>query len=278
MAIFRYAGGKSRGKSQIISFIPDIDEVCSPFIGGGAVELELGERGIQVFGYDVFQPLVNCWQQVKHDAGAVAEAARRFHPTNREAFYRLQTTYFDIADPLTQAAAFFALNRSSFGGLTFSGGFSGEADNRFTKSCIAKLAGVKIPNLTVEQASFEVSLSRHPDTFAYLDPPYLLSAAKSNLYGIRGDAHRNFDHGRLAEVLRGRPGFWLLSYNDAEAVRRLYEGFAMVAAAWTYGTGKAGAELLILSHELAEAVGVTPMGQGKASGRHVDGEQVALAA
>lgn len=248
--------------------------MCSPFIGGGAVELELGERGIQVFGYDVFQPLVNCWQQVKHDAGAVAEAARRFHPTNREAFYRLQTTYFDIADPLTQAAAFFALNRSSFGGLTFSGGFSGEADNRFTKSCIAKLAGVKIPNLTVEQASFEVSLSRHPDTFAYLDPPYLLSAAKSNLYGIRGDAHRNFDHGRLAEVLRSRGGCWLMSYNNDESVRRLYAGFPMVATSWKYGGGKDGAELLIFSHDLAEMVGLTPMGHRFGSSWHRNGESM----
>ena len=255
MAIFRYVGGKERGKKTIISFIPEgVDEVCSPFLGGGAVELGLGRLGVLVHGYDVFQPLVNCWQQIKLDAGAVADAARQFHPMNRDTFYELQQSYFDIHDPVTQAAAFFAINRSSYSGLTFSGGFSGE---RFTLSSIGKLARTTIPNIAVEQADFELSLSRHPDTFVYADPPYLLAIAKSNLYGLRGDAHRDFDHSLLAEVLRNRSGSWLLSYNDTESVRRLYEGFAMVAASWTYGTGKIGAELLIFSNELADAAGMT---------------------
>jgi DNA adenine methylase len=43
---------------------------------------------------------------------------------------------------------------SSFSGLTFSGGFSGE---RFTRSSIDRLAGVKVPNISVEQADFETS-------------------------------------------------------------------------------------------------------------------------
>ncbi|WP_081609052.1 DNA adenine methylase, partial [Paramagnetospirillum caucaseum] len=202
MAIFRYPGGKERGKKTIISFIPEgVNEVCSPFLGGGAVELDLGQRGIRVHGFDVFQPLVNCWRQVKLDAGAVADAARKFHPIDRDGFYRLQRSYFDIRDPMMRAGAYFALNRSSFSGLTFSGGYSG-SENRFTLSSINKLARTTIPNITVDQADFELSLSRHPDAFAYLDPPYLLAASKSNLYGLRGDAHRDFDHGRLADILR----------------------------------------------------------------------------
>lgn len=181
MTIFRYAGGKDRGKKEITSYIPDhVDEVCSPFLGGGAVELDLGQRGVQVYGYDLFEPLVNCWRHIKHDAGAVADAARQFHPMSREAFYDLQATYFNITDPLTQAAAYFALNRASFGGLTFCGGFSGLNGNRFTTSCIDKLAGVRIPTISVGQADFETSLSRHPDTFAYLDPPYFLPPGKGD--------------------------------------------------------------------------------------------------
>ncbi len=270
MAIFRYPGGKERGKKTIASFIPDdVDEVISPFLGGGSIELDLDQRGILVHGFDVFAPLVNCWQQIKVNAGAVADAARQFHPMDRNAFYELQQSYFGIADPLTQAAAFFAINRSSFSGLTFSGGFSSE---RFTTSCINKLARTTIPNISVEQADFETSLSRHPDTFVYADPPYLLTHEKSNLYGFKGDAHRNFDHVRLADVLRSRPGCWLLSYNDAPAVRRLYEGFAMVAASWTYGTGKVGAELLIFSNELADSVGMTPMGRRFSGSWHRDDE------
>ncbi|WP_096702165.1 DNA adenine methylase [Magnetospirillum sp. 15-1] len=270
MAIFRYPGGKERGKKTIASFIPDdVDEVISPFLGGGAVELDLGQRGILVHGFDVFAPLANCWQQIKFDAGAVADAARKFHPMDRNGFDQLQKSYFDIPDPVMQAGAYFALNRASYSGLTFSGGYSGE---RFTTSCINKLARTTIPNISIQQADFTTSLSRHPDTFVYADPPYLLTHEKSNLYGFKGDAHRYFDHGRLADVLRSRPGCWLLSYNDAPAVRRLYEGFAMVAASWTYGTGKVGAELLVFSHDLADAVGMTPLGRRFESSWHRDDE------
>ncbi|CUW40024.1 putative site-specific DNA methylase [Magnetospirillum sp. XM-1] len=272
MAIFRYPGGKERGKNTIDSFIPDdVDEVISPFLGGGAVELDLSQRGIQVHGFDVFAPLTNCWQQIKLDAGAVADAARQFHPMDRDGFYQLQKTYFSIPDPVMQAAAFFALNRASYSGLTFSGGYSGE---RFTTSCINKLARTTIPNLSVEQAEFATSLSGHPDAFAYLDPPYLLTPEKSNLYGIKGDAHRNFDHVRLADVLRSRPGCWLLSYNNDESVRRLYAGYPMVATSWTYGTGKVGAELLVFSHNLADAVGMTPLGRRFSCSWHRDDDQM----
>ena len=270
MAIFRYPGGKDRGKKTIISFIPEyVDEVISPFLGGGAVELDLSKRGIQVHGYDLFEPLVNCWKQIKLDAGAVAETARLFYPLDRDGFYQLQKSYFSIPDPVTQAAAFFALNRASYSGLTFSGGYSGE---RFTTSCINKLARTTIPNISIQQADFATSLSRHPDIFVYADPPYLLTHEKSNLYGFKGDAHRDFDHRRLADVLRSRPGCWLLSYNNDESVRRLYEGFAMVAASWTYGTGKVGAELLVFSDELADAVGMTPLGRRFESSWHRDDE------
>ncbi|WP_083763508.1 DNA adenine methylase [Paramagnetospirillum magneticum] len=272
MAIFRYPGGKERGKQTIISFIPDdVDEVCSPFLGGGAVELDLGQRGIRVHGYDLFEPLVNCWQQIGIDAGAVADAARQYHPLDRDGFYQLQKTYFSIPDPVMQAGAYFALNRASYSGLTFSGGYSGE---RFTTSCINKLARTTIPNISIQQADFSTSLSWHPDAFAYLDPPYLLPPEKSNLYGIKGDAHRNFDHVRLADVLRSRPGCWLLSYNNDETVRRLYEGFAMVSASWAYGTGKVGAELLVFSHNLADAVGMTPLGRRFSCSWHRDDDQM----
>lgn len=273
MTFFRYIGGKTRGRDIITRYIPgDISEICSPFLGGGSVELALAGRGVQIHGYDVFQPLANCWQQVKRDAVAVAGAAGRFFPLGREGFYQLQDSYWQITDPVEQAGAFFAINRASFSGLTFSGGYSG-VDNRFTESSLRKLRSVSIPNITVEVADFEDSLSRHPDAFVYADPPYLLPPKKATLYGVRGDAHRHFNHDRLAEILRARPGRWLLSYNNDEEVRRLYWGFPMVPTTWAYGASRNGAdtELLILSHALAESLGLEVLGQRKAASPSVEG-------
>lgn len=266
MTFFRYIGGKARGRDIITRLIADdVSEICSPFLGGGAVELALAKRGVQVHGFDVFEPLVNCWQQVKLNAAAVAEAAGRHFPLDREGFYRLQDSFWRLTEPVCRAGAFFAINRASFSGLTFSGGYSG-VDNRFTESSLRKLRSVTLPNVSVEVADFEASLSRHPNAFVYADPPYLLPPNKATLYGVRGDAHRNFDHARLAEILRARPGCWLLSYNNDEEVRRLYRGFPMIPTSWAYGSSRnrGDTELLILSHELAESMGLATLGRGNA--------------
>ena len=81
----------------------------------------------------------------------------------------------------------------------------------------------------------------------YLDPPYFLS---SNLYGKRGDHHKNFDHEGLAEVLRNRDK-WLLSYNDCEQVRDLYSGFSFMSTKWRYGmnASKTSNEVFIVSRD-----------------------------
>ena len=59
----RYFGGKSRGVPALMQFVPQDDtEVVSPFVGGASLELALTGRGIRVFGYDEFPPVVNFWQ------------------------------------------------------------------------------------------------------------------------------------------------------------------------------------------------------------------------
>ncbi len=55
----RYPGGKSRAVKHILPLIPeDCEELCSPFLGGGSVELAVAGRGTPVHAYDVFEPLV----------------------------------------------------------------------------------------------------------------------------------------------------------------------------------------------------------------------------
>ncbi|WMT84135.1 DNA adenine methylase [Wolbachia endosymbiont of Listronotus oregonensis] len=65
----RYPGGKSRAVSQIVNeYIPrGLPTLCSPFIGGGSIELALASRGTKVYGYDAFEPLVRFWQVLLKD-------------------------------------------------------------------------------------------------------------------------------------------------------------------------------------------------------------------
>lgn len=246
-SLLRYPGGKTRGAKEILKYFPSmIDRVCSPFLGGGSIELELANKGIQVFGYDVFEPLTSFWQVLLKNPEGLMEAVRKYYPLTNSKFYSLQAEYMGIKDKKERAAVFFVLNRASFSGTTLSGGMS-PGHPRFTPSIIDRLAEFEIDNLIVENADFHDSLAKHTNDFLYLDPPY---ANGGKLYGEKGDVHESFNHEGLAEIITKRDG-WILSYNDCKIVRELYGDFKKVNLEWAYGmnTNKKSNELLILSKD-----------------------------
>jgi len=254
----RYPGGKSRAVTTLMEFIPeDCGELCSPFLGGGSFELALSEKGITVHAYDGFKPIVWFWQALLKDAERLADVA--------DSYRRLKTyTYKDEKlrrrglpkkdferfreevrfalrknHPLTfeAAAKVYAINRSSFSGATFAGGFSERASYaRFTDRRLAELRKFKVGSFTVKHADFKDSLKRH-DCYYYLDPPYFLSGVRNKLYGDDGDMHELFPHLSLFSELRKREN-WILSYNDCEEIRELYRDYKIHEAAWTYGMNK----------------------------------------
>lgn len=241
----RYPGGKTRGVKEIIKFFPsDLKRVCSPFLGGGSIEIDLANNGVQVFGYDIFEPVTDFWQVLLEDSKLLGELVRKYYPLTSSKFYSLQLDYGKIQSKKERAAVFFALNRSSFSGATLSGGMS-LGHPRFNESAIERLENFTLDNLYVERADFKVSLKKHKDDFLYLDPPY---ANGEKLYGKNGDAHEHFDHEGLAEIITKRDG-WILSYNDHPKVRKLYHGFKAIPLKWAYGmnNSKKSNELLILS-------------------------------
>jgi len=251
----RYPGGKTRAVKTILEFIPkDCGELCSPFLGGGSVELTLAEKGVKVHGYDGFKPIVWLWQALLKDSKKLANIADSYRTLNKykheekeikkrglteenfkrireEVLFALQKKHkfnFDVA------AKVYAINRSSFSGATFSGGFSERASYaRFTDSQIEYVKNFKAPNLKVKYADFKDSIKKH-DCFFYLDPPYFLTGARGRLYGDLGDMHEFFPHLSLFSELRKKKN-WILSYNDCEEIRHLYRDYEIKEVSWTYG-------------------------------------------
>ena len=248
----RYPGGKSRAVDMILGFLPrGIETLASPFFGGGSVELAAAAKGIRVFGYDLFKPLVLFWQHTLQKPGALANEVKKHYPLGRDEFYLLQKRMRDgqLSD-WQLAALFYVLNRSSYSGITLSGGMS-PGHPRFTESAIDRLRQFRISGLSVEIADFTDSLPKHENDFLYCDPPYANGEA---LYGQRGDCHVGFDHVELANILLKREG-WILSYNDCAMIRSMYQGHAFHPVEWTYGMNndKQSNEVLILSKDLEGA-------------------------
>ncbi|MGI8582143.1 MAG: DNA adenine methylase [Chitinophagaceae bacterium] len=242
-SLLRYPGGKTRGVEIISSYFPvGITEICSPFFGGGSIELFFAAKGIKVYGYDVFKPLVEFWQCVLVDPRKLADKVQLYYPLSKQRFYELQKIQTTFSTKFERAAVFYVLNRSSFSGSTLSGGMSPDHP-RFTLTSVERLRDFYNPNVTVKQLHFKDSIFLHKEMFLYLDPPYLIG---STLYGKKGNAHKDFDHTELFEILNKRK-HWLLSYNDCPGIRELYKGYKIITPVWKYGMGnnKFSSEIII---------------------------------
>lgn len=244
----RYPGGKSRAIEIVFDIIPsNTKELVSPFFGGGSIELYCASKGIKVYGYDIFDPLVDFWKSITKNPKALAEEIELYNPLSKDMFYFLQKKQSSFKSQLERAAVFFVLNRSSFSGSTLSGGMSPDHP-RFNKASINKVASFKVKNFTVEKLDFEQSINNHPNTRLYLDPPYLID---NFLYGKQGNTHKGFDHQKLCDMLKKRDN-WILSYNDCTTIADMYKDYKILYPTWQYGmsSNKKSKEVLILSKDI----------------------------
>lgn len=262
MSVLRYAGGKSRLAFKIIAQIEahsyDLRVIISPFIGGGSIESILNKKyGSKIIANDKFSPLINFWCQAQQNRDQLVSVVKElktrinkelFHQMKREVLDWLQETPAD--KDLLIASYYFAINRSSFSGSTFSGGFSeASSRERFTESSINRLSKFDLKDFVFYNLDFTDFLNMADDTtFIYLDPPYFLHKNGSKLYGLSGDLHENFDHERLAQILASKHN-WVLSYNDCAEVRELYKNYEIFSfeAPYSMSKSKKGNEVLIFS-------------------------------
>ena len=112
----------------------------------------------------------------------------------------------------------------------------------------------RMANVVVENQDFETLIKHYdrPDSFFYADPPYFSSEGMYEV-GFGWD-----DHVRLRDTLKGIKGKFLLSYNDCEEIRELYDGFSLLdfsrthAMVQRYEAGREFKELLIGNYDLYE--------------------------
>lgn len=251
-SILRYPGGKSRAVDIILDLIPvNTKTIISPFFGGGSIELACASlRGIKVEGYDVFSPLINFWQCVLTDPKKLGILVRNHHPLSKTKFYQLQKDLLSIKNKWEQAAVFFVLNRASFSGSTLSGGMSPDHP-RFNIESVERLECfnnyILKDLMHIDCKDFSEVIKTNDSTLLYCDPPYLI---KNKLYGNKGDAHKDFDHFKLFELLSKRKN-WILSYNNCEEIKKLYKGYKIIYPQWKYGMGsdKNSKEMIIVSKD-----------------------------
>jgi len=234
---FGYPGGKHYAMRAIAKYIPKSDVLLSPFLGSGKLELALNRRGTRIFGYDSFEPLVNCLHHLQKDYKNLYIDAYHFvesHLDNLDVFRNLRRDYQKIKCNRERALAYFILNHITFAGNTFRGSilnvYLSDLGIALGKSQKIKLRKPDLhfklrpemffnPLFEVGCLDFRESLEKHSDVIVYLDPPYPVSRG---FYGDSEEYHESFPHQDLAKILYDRKTFWVLSYNDTDIVQDLY--------------------------------------------------------
>ena len=274
----RYPGGKSRAAQKIESHFPDLgeyDEFREPFIGGGSVAIYIAKKfpNLKIWVNDLYEPLVNFWQQLQMFGGdmhdTLLDIKRQNNDPNlaKDIFLKCKEQVNDKdIPPFNRAVAFYVVNKCSFSGLTESSSFSRQASiSNFSVRGIEKLPGFQeiISNWNITNYSYEYimeQLKEDKKIFFYLDPPYDI---KDNLYGKSGSMHKGFDHDKFALDCCKYKENMAVSYNSNQLIKERFKNWTVAEFDLTYTMRSVGQymrdqkerkELLLLNYNNQESM------------------------
>lgn len=247
----RYAGGKSLAVGLIIEQLPArITRLVSPFFGGGSVEIACAkELELKVVGFDIFDLLVNYWQQQFSHAEALHDCLKQFAPT-KESFFKVKELLKGhwlgerpIMSKIDLAALYYFNHNTSYGPGFLSWPSYVYMNEKRYAAMLDKARQTQANKISVKALSFDEVLPRYRQDFLYCDPPYFLAGDSKMFRGIYPQRnfpihHNGFGHERLRDLLHAHRGGFILSYNDCSTIRDWYRDFEIIDVAWQYTMGQ----------------------------------------
>ena len=264
--VIRYAGGKTRAIKLITPYVMGYDKIVSPFLGGGSLEVHWAANlGKEVIGYDIFDMLVNFWNELLNNPNGLATVMETIKPTAeeykriKEILMTLDHTQNMLKDwptdhykrenvisllNVTKAAYYYFNHNCSYGPGYLGWGSSVYLKQNKWDNMIKSVRNFECPTLSVCEMSFDKSIKKHNEDFLYLDPPYYLEKDSDNkmhkgMYPMKNiDVHHSgFDHELLRDLLLAHKGDFVMSYNDCETIREYYKDFEFFYPEWSYSMG-----------------------------------------
>lgn len=232
-----WLGGKRNLARRICSILDAMPCVtyAEPFVGMGGIFLRRQARPRAEVINDRGRDVANLFRILQRHYPQFLDCLR-FQLTTRAEFERLVRVDPDTLTDLERAARFLYLQRTAFGGKVSGRNFGVDRarPGRFNLTTLepmledlhSRLAGV-----VIECLDWSAFIPRYDSegTLFYLDPPY---------WGCEDDYGKAMfdrtDFQRLASLLAGIKGRFLLSLNDVPEVRTIFAGFELAEVRTTY--------------------------------------------
>jgi DNA adenine methylase len=218
-----YVGGKRTVANQIIALFPKHTTYVEAFAGGAQVFFHKGPSPVEVLN-DLDGEIVNFFRVCQQH---YEELVRYLHfmVVSRKWHELLKATDPSTLTDIQRAARHMFLLKNSYASLVLKldykchvvqpPGFNPERIPEAIEEAHKRLARVQIECLPYQKV---IQHFDRPQTLFYLDPPYYAR----NLYRFNL-SHEDFM--KMAEILAGLKGKFVLSLNDVPQVREIFRRF-----------------------------------------------------
>lgn len=247
-----YFGGKRNLAKRVIARIARVPHVAyvEPFVGMGGIFLRRPLKAGSEIINDISGDVVCLYRILQHHYQAFMDVLR-WQVTSREHFERLLAANPETLTDLHRAARFLYLQRVAYGGKVVGRNFGVAMDGRGGRFNVATLGPMleevheRLAGVVIERLAWHDLVPRYDrdGTLFYLDPPYW---GCEDDYGLGVFSPEDF--ARLADVLAGIRGKFIMSLNDTPGVRETFARFTMEGLVTTYtvaGKPTRAAEVLI---------------------------------
>jgi len=222
-----YIGGKNAIVNWVIDHFPENYEknlYCEVFGGAGWVLLKKQPSANEVYN-DLNADLVNLFSIIRDHRGEFIKKARwTFHSRKMWADAKAKIQNAGYNDATERAICYAILRTMSFSGNGHSYGYTKDCKahsswNAFLRRLIELRD--RFRRIQIECLDYSKVIEKYdgPNTFFYLDPPYVDA---EHYYKTR---FNEADHRKLAEMLKNIKGKFLLSYYPHPLLDELYADF-----------------------------------------------------
>lgn len=227
----KWAGGKGSLLPQITKYYPEdlktgvIDKYVEPFVGGGAVLLDILQKYDvkEAYAYDTNKDLINAYNVIKTDVNSLINKLKKYEDEyislemedRKKYYYDVRSEYnsSEIKEgktSLKRAAEFIFLNRTCFNGLyrvNQSGDFNVPM-GKYKNPTICDEENLEALSKLIKNVEFicgdyqttEEIVDKN--TFVYFDPPYRPLSVTSGFTSYTKDDFDDEDQKQLASYFR----------------------------------------------------------------------------
>jgi len=257
--LLRYPGGKVKAVKFLRPILQKIryHEYREPFVGGGSIFMSVDPVKFNWIN-DIDKDLIALYKVLANEkvCEELIEDLLSLQ-ISRELYDEL---YFSKPkDQYNKAKRYYIINRTSFSGITKWNAYIGDVRyNIKTAQDYMRKIGQLLSNYNYKITSYDfervITAKPKDHAFLFLDPPY----AESRQIAAYNHPFTKEDHIRLARLLKKTKLPFLLTYDDTEFIRNLYEWAYQKSFTWTYSVAnsrvhhnprESGNELFIANFE-----------------------------